>query len=345
MDSLICKNILVRYPQFSLELDIAIEKGSLVSIIGPSGCGKSTTLQIISGLLPTEQGSIILDDKDITTTLVSERDIALVFQDYALFPHMNVEDNIAYSLKLKRVKKKIRKEKVEYYLDLVGLSGYEKRKIGSLSGGERQRVAFARALASDPTLLLLDEPLSALDAKNRKHLRKQIRSIHDKTGITTIYVTHDQEEALSLSDLIIVMNDGKVEQVGTPQEIYYHPKNLFVAKFMGEGSLLDRSVLQSAYLEIVGEPLGTNFSSCSSFFIRPEVISIVDNNLFSLPTLLPHILFKEVEILMSEFIGGRYLIECNWQGNRLLTYSPHLPKETTLSLYVTTNNLHYFYNE
>lgn len=344
MDSLICSNILVRYPQFSLELELAIERGKLVSIIGPSGCGKSTTLQIISGLLPTQQGSIFLDGNDITSTPVNERNIALVFQDYALFPHMNVSENIAYSLKLKRVKKKTRKEKVEYYLRLVELSGYEKRKIGELSGGERQRVAFARALASDPTLLLLDEPLSALDAKKRKHLRKQIRQIHDASGITTIYVTHDQEEALSLSDLIIVMNDGKIEQVGTPQEIYYHPKNLFVAEFMGEGSLLDCSVFNNEHLEIVGESSMTPQSSCSSFFIRPEVISIVENNLFSVSSLLPHIIFKEAQIKVSEFIGGRYLIECNWQGNRLITYCAQLPKTQSIDLYIATSDLHYFYN-
>ena len=343
MDSLMCSNIRVRYPQFSLELDLSIESGKLVSIIGPSGCGKSTTLQLISGLLPTEQGTIILDGKDITNTSVNERNIALVFQDYALFPHMNVEENIAYSLKLKHINKKIRKERVNYYLELVELSGYGTRKIGELSGGERQRVAFARALASDPTLLLLDEPLSALDAKKRKHLRKQIRSIHDATNITTIYVTHDQEEALSLSDLIIVMNDGKIEQIGTPQEIYYHPKNLFVADFMGEGCVLDCSIFNNEAFEIVGNIPKDAQSMCSSFFIRPEVISIASRNLFKVASLLPHVLFKEAVIEGSEFIGGRYLISCTWQGQTILTYSDEMPKESIITLYILTSNIHFFY--
>jgi len=344
VDSLICSNIRVRYPQFSLELDIAIESGKLVSIIGPSGCGKSTTLQIISGLLPIQQGSIILDGKDITSLAVNERNIALVFQDYALFPHMNVEENIAYSLKLKNVKKKTRRERVNYYLDLVELSGYGTRKIGELSGGERQRVAFARALASDPTLLLLDEPLSALDAKKRKHLRKQIRSIHDATNITTIYVTHDQEEALSLSDLIIVMNDGKIEQIGTPQQVYYHPKNIFVAEFMGEGSLLNCNVFNNESLEVIGNSFTTHQSTCSSFFIRPEVISIVEQNLFTVASLLPHILFKKAIIENSEFVGGRYLITCNWQGQTMLTYSNSMPKENVITLFILMSNIHFFYN-
>lgn len=343
MNSLMCSNIHVTYPQFSLEIDLKIEKGKLVSIIGPSGCGKSTTLQIISGLLPIHEGSITLDGKDITQKAVNERNIALVFQDYALFPHMNVQDNIGYSLKLKHVKKKEIREKVDLYLNLVELAGYGLRKIGELSGGERQRVAFARALASNPELLLLDEPLSALDAKKRKYLRKQIRAIHDATGITTIYVTHDQEEALSLSDLIIVMNDGKIEQIGTPEEIYYKPKNLFVAEFMGEGSLLNCNVFDNESLVVVGEALSAHQLSCSSFFIRPEVISIVDQDHFDVASLLPHILFKEARVGNSEFIGGRYLITLNWQGHSLVVYSKNLPKREVVTLFILTSELHFFF--
>ena len=289
MDSLICSNVSVQYPEFSLALQFTIPSGKLVSIIGPSGCGKSTTLQIISGLLPTQTGSILLKGDDITHTPVHERNIALVFQEYALFPHMNVEQNIAYSLTLKHVPNSEKFEKVVALLNLVGLEGYEKRKIGELSGGERQRVAFARALASKPDVLLLDEPLSALDAKNRKYLRHQIKSIHKKTGITTIYVTHDQEEALSLSDLIIVMNDGHIQQIGTPQEVYHHPNSLFVAQFMGEGSTLPVSLVEDCdhLLESLIEEDENRDDFI--FFFRPEHVGI-DNTSSSLSTtLLPHI--------------------------------------------------------
>ncbi len=344
MDSLICSNILVEYPQFSLELNINIPQGMLVSIIGPSGCGKSTTLQLISGLLPITTGTVILGGKDITVTPVNERNIALVFQDYALFPHMNVEENIGYSLKLRHVKKKERIKKVNYYLELVELEGYGLRKIEELSGGERQRVAFARALASDPELLLLDEPLSALDAKKRKYLREQIRSIHDATGITTIYVTHDQEEALSLSDQIIVMNNGKIEQIGTPEDIYYHPKNLFVADFMGEGSLLETRVIHNQHLEINGSFFTEEQSNSSAFFIRPEVISIIEDHLFSIPSLIPHIIFKEASIVSRSFIGGRYLITLDWQGQRIVTYSNNSPKSERVNLVTPLSQIHFFYN-
>ena len=227
------------YPNFKLDTEFSVRKGELVCIIGPSGCGKSTTLSILSGLLDGDDGtSIILDGNDITRLAPEKRQVALVFQDYAIFPQMNVQDNIAYSLKLQKVPRKERTAKISAWLDLVSLSGFQKRKPSQLSGGERQRVALARALASQPKLLLLDEPLSALDTKLRRHLREEIRRIHDETGVTMVYVTHDQEEAMAIADRIIVMNQGHIEQMGEPEELYHHPKTLFTATFMGDGTTM-----------------------------------------------------------------------------------------------------------
>lgn len=232
------------YPNFKLDTEFSVRKGELVCIIGPSGCGKSTTLSILSGLLDGDDGtSIILDGNDITRLAPEKRQVALVFQDYAIFPQMNVQDNIAYSLKLQKVPRKERTAKISAWLDLVSLSGFQKRKPSQLSGGERQRVALARALASQPKLLLLDEPLSALDTKLRRHLREEIRRIHDETGVTMVYVTHDQEEAMAIADKIIVMNQGHIEQMGEPEELYHHPKTLFTATFMGDGTTMPYSII------------------------------------------------------------------------------------------------------
>ena len=204
---LVCQDIEASYPEFKLHMDFTIMQGEMVSIIGPSGCGKSTTLQLLSGLMEPDSGAILLGDEDITAKPVWERNIGLVFQDYALFPHLNVAQNIAYSLKLQKMPKAERRSTVASLLSLVGLEGYQKRRTSELSGGERQRIALARALASNPRLLLLDEPLSALDAQLRKHLRKEIRRIHDETGITTIYVTHDKDPVAEGQRLLLVMGD------------------------------------------------------------------------------------------------------------------------------------------
>ena len=241
---LCCKNVKVSYPQFTMELDFSVKKGELVALIGPSGSGKSTTLSLISGLLQPQSGSILINGKDVTNLTPDKRKIAQVFQDYALFPHMNVEQNIAYPMKNLKMTKEDIKNEVSNYLDLVNLSGYEKRHIDELSGGEKQRVALARALASKPDLLLLDEPLSALDAKLRANLLLDLDALHDKIGITFIYVTHDQSEALAVSDRIAVMNSGHVLQVGTPYEIYEQPATQFVAQFIGETNLFESTVVQ-----------------------------------------------------------------------------------------------------
>ncbi|MGM0410224.1 MAG: ABC transporter ATP-binding protein [Bacillota bacterium] len=212
---------------------VQIEKGQFFSILGPSGCGKTTTLKMLGGFLQPDSGAIILDNKDISNKKAEKRPVATVFQNYALFPHMNVIENITYGLKFKDISKINAQKKGLEILDMVGLNNYDEKEISQLSGGEMQRVALARALITNPKLLLLDEPLSNLDAKLRIKMRKKIKELQEELGITMIYVTHDQEEALSLSDQIIVMNKGKIEQIGSPREIYNDPKNKFVADFVG----------------------------------------------------------------------------------------------------------------
>ncbi len=233
-----CKNIKRTFGSFTLQTDLQVDDGKLVTLLGPSGCGKTTTLQLIAGIIKPDDGKLYLHGKDISDTVPWKRNIGIVFQDYALFPHMNVFKNISYGLKHKETTREEIKETVYHYLDLVGLTGYENRDIESLSGGEKQRVALARALAPSPRLLLLDEPLSALDKSLRKKLRREIRRIQQQLAITTIYVTHDQEEALAISDTIVIMNDGGIEQTGSPAEIYNRPATEFTARFLGSSNLV-----------------------------------------------------------------------------------------------------------
>ena len=224
------------YAVHDTSLDIA--PGEFVTLLGPSGCGKTTTLRMIAGFESPDEGEIYLGDEAINALTPNKRDTAMVFQSYALLPHYNVFDNVAYGLKLRKVPKDEIKRRVMAILDLVELTGMEGRMTNQLSGGQQQRVALARALVIEPSVLLFDEPLSNLDAKLRVSMRTEIRRIQQRVGITAIYVTHDQSEAMALSDQIIVMKNGVVEQMGTPQEIYYHPKNEFVADFIGEANFL-----------------------------------------------------------------------------------------------------------
>ena len=220
------------------DTSLTIQPGSFVTLLGPSGCGKTTTLRMIAGFERPDEGEIYLGDEAINALTPNKRDTAMVFQSYALLPHYNVFDNVAYGLKLRKVPKDEIKRRVMAILDLVELTGMEGRMTNQLSGGQQQRVALARALVIEPSVLLFDEPLSNLDAKLRVSMRTEIRRIQQRVGITAIYVTHDQSEAMALSDQIIVMKNGVVEQMGTPQEIYYHPKNEFVADFIGEANFL-----------------------------------------------------------------------------------------------------------
>lgn len=218
-------------------ISLDVEQGEFITLLGSSGCGKTTTLRIIAGLEQADRGSVWLDGQDITNMVPNKRDVNTVFQNYALFPHMTVADNIAYGLKLRKLPKKVISAKVEEMLQLVQLTGYGQRKPEQLSGGQRQRVAIARAVVNEPKVLLLDEPLGALDLKLRRQMQLELKRIQKQLGITFIYITHDQEEAINMSDRIAVMRNGKFEQIGTPNEIYYHPRTAYVADFVGNANI------------------------------------------------------------------------------------------------------------
>ena len=220
------------------EISLSIDKGEFITLLGSSGCGKTTTLRIIAGLETPDSGKVFLEGKDVTSLPPEARDVNTVFQNYALFPHMTVADNIGYGLKLKKTPKAEIKKRVSEMLDLVQLPGYEKRKPSELSGGQRQRVAIARSLVNNPKVLLLDEPLGALDLQLRRAMQLELKKLQKKLGITFIYITHDQEEAINMSDRIAVMNHGTFEQIGSPDEIYNHPKTSYVATFVGNANIL-----------------------------------------------------------------------------------------------------------
>ena len=234
------------------DFNLEVKKGEFVTFLGPSGCGKTTTLRMIAGFeFPTE-GQILLNGEDISHLPPNLRPIYTVFQRYALFPHMNVYDNVAFGLNLKHLPKSVISEKVRRVLEVVDLEGFEKRKISTLSGGQQQRIAIARAIVNEPDILLLDEPLGALDLKMRKEMQLELKSMHEQLGITFIYVTHDQEEALTMSDKVVVMSDGMIQQIGTPEEIYNEPKNAFVADFIGESNIFEGKMAASMTVSFCG---------------------------------------------------------------------------------------------
>jgi len=250
------------------DVSFGIEKGKLVGLLGPSGSGKTTILRMLAGLEKQDEGDVIIDGKNVNALTPDQRKIGFVFQSYALFPYMTVYDNIAYGLKVQKRDKKFIKNRVHELLDLVGLPGVEKRYPNQLSGGQRQRIALARALAPQPEVLLLDEPFAAIDAKVRKELRTWLRETIDKVGITSIFVTHDQDEAIEIADEIIITNKGRIEQVGNPVEIYENPKTPFVAQFIG----------QSAVIKDFGKLKGFEKENDSQYgVIRPEFVEISDN--------------------------------------------------------------------
>lgn len=240
-------------------ISLDVQSGEFVTLLGPSGCGKTTTLRIIAGLLDPDAGSVELDGRDITALAPEKRDVNTVFQNYALFPHMNVEKNISYGLRVRGMKKPEWQKRVTEMLRLVQLEGYEKRMPGQLSGGQRQRVAIARAVVLNPRLLLLDEPLGALDLKLRRQMQQELKDIQRRLGIAFVYITHDQEEAINMSDRIAVMRGGRFEQLGTPEEIYDEPKTHYVAQFIG------RSTILSGKVESVGKDTAVIRGACGSF--------------------------------------------------------------------------------
>lgn len=261
------KNINKSFGSFKASDDVSfsIDKGKLIGLLGPSGSGKTTILRILAGLEKQDSGDIFINNKNVNTLSSSSRGIGFVFQNYALFPYMTVYDNIAYGLKVQKRDKKYIKERITELLELVGLPGLEKRYPDQLSGGQKQRIALARALAPQPELLLLDEPFAAIDAKVRKELRTWLRETIDKIGITSIFVTHDQDEAIEVADEIVITNKGRVEQVGNPVEIYLEPKTPFVAQFIGQSAIIED------YSRLKGFE---NDSGKTSAIIRPEFIEI-----------------------------------------------------------------------
>ncbi|MCF7933356.1 MAG: ABC transporter ATP-binding protein [Spirochaetia bacterium] len=309
---IVIRNLKKSFPEFLLDVDFTIRHREMITIVGPSGCGKSTTLSLITGLIEPDQGSIAIGDEIISDLPVWERNIGFVFQDYALFPHMRAAQNIGYGLKIRNRPASEISEAVTGLLETIQLQGYESRSIEHLSGGERQRIALARAVAPNPRLLLLDEPLSALDAKLRVQLRKEIQRIHHDLGLTTLYVTHDQEEALAISDRIIVMNQGRIEQIGTPEEVYHRPASLFVAQFIGESNILPRSAVP------LRPDAAENDRIARYVSFRPEKTTI--RRAPHVP-LSNEILFDDVQLLYQEFAGQYYACTFTHQGVQLHAYS------------------------
>ncbi len=263
------------------DISLYVRKGEFLTLLGPSGCGKTTTLRMIAGFLTPDEGTILLDGKDISGIPPYERPFNTVFQRYALFPHLDVFGNIAFGLKLQKVPSDEIEKRVRKVLKMVSMTDYEERDVDSLSGGQQQRVAIARALVNQPKVLLLDEPLSALDLKMRKDMQIELKEMHRKLGITFVYVTHDQEEALTLSDTIVVMNEGKIQQIGTPEDIYNEPQNSFVADFIGESNIFNGTMVRDRRVSFIGhefecvdEGFGENVPV--DVVVRPEDIYIMN---------------------------------------------------------------------
>ena len=263
-------------------INLDIKRGEFVTLLGPSGCGKTTLLRMLAGFMQPDSGTITMEEKDILSIPPHKRPLNTVFQRYALFPHLNVYENIAFGLKLKKVESKEIDKRVRKALKMVSMTDYEDRDVNSLSGGQQQRVAIARAIVNQPQVLLLDEPLAALDLKMRKDMQMELKQMHEALGITFIYVTHDQEEALTLSDTIVVMSEGKIQQIGTPIDIYNEPVNSFVADFIGESNILNGTMIKDKEVEFIGHKFecvdkGFGENTAVDVVIRPEDIYIVGN--------------------------------------------------------------------
>lgn len=286
------------------DLSLSVKQNTFVTLLGPSGCGKTTTLRIIGGFETADTGKVIFDGQDIGNIPPNKRQLNTVFQKYALFPHMNIAENIAFGLKIKNKSKAYIDDKIKYALKLVNLDGFEHRSVDSLSGGQQQRIAIARAIVNEPKVLLLDEPLGALDLKLRQDMQYELIRLKNELGITFIYVTHDQEEALTMSDTIVVMNQGYIQQMGTPEQIYNEPENAFVADFIGESNIVPGIMLHDELVQI----FGANFACVDKGFgnntpvdvvIRPEDIDLVDPSAGTLVGICTHLIFKGVHYEME----------------------------------------------
>ncbi len=286
------------------DLNLSVRENSFVTLLGPSGCGKTTTLRIIGGFERPDAGSVIFNGEDITDMPPNRRQLNTVFQKYALFSHMNIAENIAFGLKIKGKSRDYIQDKIKYALKLVNLSGFENRSVDSLSGGQQQRIAIARAIVNEPKLLLLDEPLGALDLKLRQDMQYELIRLKNELGITFIYVTHDQEEALTMSDTIVVMNQGYIQQMGTPEQIYNEPENAFVADFIGESNIVDGTMLHDELVEIFGAKFtcvdrGFGNNKPVDVVIRPEDIDLVKPSEGTLTGIVTHLIFKGVHYEME----------------------------------------------
>ena len=318
-------------------INFEIEKGKFYTLLGPSGCGKTTILRIIAGFTDVSNGKVTLNGEDVTKLPPNKRKVNTVFQDYALFPHMNVFENIAFGLRLKKTPENIIKEKVADALKMVQLSGYENREISQMSGGQQQRVAIARALVNEPEVLLLDEPLSALDLKLRTDMQYELRELQQRLGITFIFVTHDQEEALAMSDEIFVMSKGEIVQSGTPVDIYDEPINRFVADFIGESNIVDGVMKEDYLVEFVGKEFecadaGMRPNEKVEIVIRPEDLSLtsIENGKLT------------VEVDTQLFRGVHYEIICyDENGNEWMIHSTRKAEVgSNVGLYFEPHDIH-----
>ena len=291
------------------DLNLYIRENEFITLLGPSGCGKTTTLRIIGGFETPDKGQVLFDGKDITALPPNERDLNTVFQKYALFPHMSIAENIAFGLKIRKKSKAYIDDKIKYALKLVNLDGFEHRSIDSLSGGQQQRIAIARAIVNEPKVLLLDEPLGALDLKLRQEMQYELIRLKNELGITFVFVTHDQEEALTMSDTIVVMNQGYIQQIGTPGMIYNEPVNAFVADFIGDSNIIDGIMMKDRVVEILGtripcvdEGFGTN--TPVDVVIRPENVEIVAPGEGFMDGDITSVIFKGVHYEIEIMAGG-----------------------------------------
>ena len=317
-------------------VSLYIRKREFITLLGPSGCGKTTMLRIIGGFDFPDEGQVLFEGKDIANVPPYKRRVNTVFQKYALFTHMNVFDNIAFGLKLKKVPKNEIKERVKRMLKLVNLEGFENRAVDAMAGGQQQRIAIARALVNEPEVLLLDEPLGALDLKLRKEMQLELKAMQQKLGITFIYVTHDQEEALTMSDTIAVMNHGKIQQIGDPKRIYDEPKNAFVADFIGESNILRGTMIEDYMVEMCGrrfecvdEGFGNN--TPVDVVVRPEDVMVVGEDVGMLVGEVTSVIFKGVHYEMMVEAGGH-----NWR----IHSTTMQPAGTRVGLTIVPFNIH-----
>ena len=291
------------------DLNLSVHENEFLTLLGPSGCGKTTTLRILGGFESPDKGQVIFDGQDITPLPPNKRNLNTVFQKYALFSHMSVSENIAFGLKISGKSDAYIKDKIRYALKLVNLEGYENRLPDSLSGGQQQRIAIARAIVNEPRLLLLDEPLGSLDLKLRQDMQYELIRLKNELGITFIYVTHDQEEALTMSDTIVVMNQGYIQQMGSPEDIYNEPQNAFVADFIGESNIIEGVMIQDRLVQILGakfDCVDTGFGQNKpvDVVIRPEDVDLVEPEKGTITGVVTHLIFKGVHYEMEVQANG-----------------------------------------